>query len=98
MDTVTTEQIVVMGFDPNAGDILDISYLVETTSNLSLAIQDFVYSRVENGDTIVSADVGGTGTVTDIAVLQGVATSDITVQVHDLTQSIYQQQSQTGTI
>ena len=97
IDPVTHEPIVIRGFDPKAGDVLDISNLVETLDVVTNAINDFVFVRVEDGNTIVSADVKGSGQTTDIAILQGVSTA-VTVQVDDLTQTIQQQQNQSGIV
>jgi hypothetical protein len=90
------DPLVISGFDPGEGDILDLSSLIQTTDAVTQSIQDFVYSREEAGNTVVSVDVDGVGTqhqAYDVVVLQGV----IGVQVADIVQITQSQQNQSGT-
>ena len=73
---VVHEPIVIHDFSVAEGDILDLSSLIEVQDGMTIAIQDFVFSRTENGNTIISVDADGAGighAIQDVVVLQGVA-------------------------
>ncbi len=89
------QPVVISNFNA-AEDKLDLSSLIENSDcGVTTAIQDFVFSRTEDGNTIISVDKSGCGSASaavDVAVLQGV-----TVQhVEDIVQINQQQQNQSG--
>jgi hypothetical protein len=88
------EPVVISNFDSKE-DKIDLSTLVDcNTCDVSKAIQDFVFSRTENGNTIISLDKTGSGSASaavDVVVLKDV----IVNHVDDIVQ-IAQQQSQSG--
>ena len=89
------EPVVISNFDSKE-DKLDLSTLVDcNTCDVSKAIQDFVFSRTENGNTIISLDKTGSGSASaaiDVVVLKDV----IVNHVDDIVQIAQQQQSQSG--
>lgn len=50
----------VVGFNAEEGDALDLSLLIDSESDVTEAIQDFVFvTETEDGDTIISVDADG---------------------------------------
>ncbi|MBL8640082.1 MAG: type I secretion C-terminal target domain-containing protein, partial [Alphaproteobacteria bacterium] len=77
--------ITINNFNRAEGDILDLSGLIEVNSATNLAISDFVTSRVQNGNTIISVDADGRGsahTAHDVVILQGVTGVSVNDIVH----------------
>ncbi len=92
---VVHEPIVIHDFSVAEGDILDLSSLIEVQDGMTIAIQDFVFSRTENGNTIISVDADGAGTghaIQDVVVLQGVAD----VHLEDIVRVTTTDQNQSG--
>ena len=89
------EPVIIKNFDSKE-DKIDLSTLVDCdTCDVSKAIQDFVFSRTENGNTIISLDKTGSGSASaavDVVVLKDVIIS----HVDDIVQITQQQQSQSG--
>ncbi|MCB1558749.1 MAG: type I secretion C-terminal target domain-containing protein, partial [Alphaproteobacteria bacterium] len=89
------QPIVISDFNKDEGDILDLGGLIDVLDGTSVAIQDFVTSRVENGNTIISMDADGAGgnyIAQDVVVLQGV--SDVSVE--DVVRLTGHEQNQSG--
>lgn len=66
---------VIRDFNVNEGDVLDFSGLIHGFDPTQQAINDFVFARVENGGTILSVDVNGSGNAAaavDIVALEGI--------------------------
>ena len=92
---VVHEPIVIHDFSVAEGDILDLSSLIEVQDGMTIAIQDFVFSRTENGNTIISVDADGAGighAIQDVVVLQGVAD----VHLEDIVRVTTTDQNQSG--
>ena len=91
----TAQPVVINNFDV-AEDKIDLSSLIDNAAcDVTCAIQDFVFSRTENGNTVISLDTSGSGSASaavDVVVLQGVCVQ----QVEDIVQIAQQQQSQSG--
>ncbi len=96
VDTAVAPQPVVISNFDTAEDKLDLSGLVDGGDcAVTSAIQDFVFSRTEDGNTIISVDKSGSGSASaavDVVVLQGVTCN----QVEDIVQITQQQQNQSG--
>ena len=89
------QPVVISNFD-SSEDKIDLSTLIDSdTCNVTSAIQDFVFSRTENGNTIISIDASGSGSASaavDVVVLKDVVLN----QVDDIIQIAQQQQAQSG--
>ncbi len=80
IDTLSTHDASVIGFDAEGGDTIDISSLLdEAEDDVSGAISDFVSMREEDGNTIISVDLDGSGAgaAQDIVTLSGTIDLDI---------------------
>ncbi len=64
----------IADFNIEEGDQLDLSALLQNNDSVTDAINDFVYARESEGNTIVSVDTDGAGgnAAVDVASLQGV--------------------------
>jgi Ca2+-binding RTX toxin-like protein len=71
----------IKDFNIAEGDVLDLSELLGDINGFTqAAINDFVFATTQNGNTVISVDVTGSGNVANaqaIATLQGVATTDL---------------------
>ncbi len=71
----------IKDFKIGEGDVLDLSELLGDINGFTqAAINDFVFATTQNGNTVISVDVTGSGNVANaqaIATLQGVATTDL---------------------
>jgi large repetitive protein len=73
-------RVTVTGFNAAEGDRLNLSDVLHINDPVSQAITNFVYARVENGNTIISVNetgVGGAAAAHDVAVLNGVANTNV---------------------
>ncbi|MBL8642020.1 MAG: type I secretion C-terminal target domain-containing protein, partial [Alphaproteobacteria bacterium] len=89
-----TQPVVIADFDSQV-DKIDLSSLIDTGSVVGDAINDFVFSRTENGSTIISVDASGSGSASaavDVVVLKDV----IINHVDDIVEIAHQQQQQSG--
>lgn len=71
---------VIRDFSVNEGDVLDFSGLIQGFDSTQQAINDFVFAREENGGTILSVDVTGSGNAAaavDIVALEGIQHIDL---------------------
>ena len=78
----------IEGFNAAEGDSIDLSQILEGHDDVSQAITDFVYARVEDGATILSVDVSGSGNAAnavDFAKLSDVVDIDITEMLENKT-------------
>jgi len=95
VDATGQDPVVIRNFNVSE-DKIDISTLIETGAcDVTKAIQDFVFSRTENGNTIISVDSTGSGSASaavDVVVLKDVVVN----HVDDIVQVMHQQQSQSG--
>ena len=97
MTTVENDHqaVVITNFDAKV-DKLDLSTLVDSGNcAVTTAINDFVFSRTEGGDTIISVDASGSGSASaavHVAILKDV----IVNHVDDIVQIAHQQQQQSG--
>jgi T1SS-143 domain-containing protein len=73
-------------FNKLEGDAIDISALLQDQDGVTEAITDFVYSREENGSTIISVDTDGAAgpaQAVDIVQVDGVTGLDVQELFHD---------------
>ena len=71
---------VIKDFSADEGDVLDISSVIQNYDPLQNSIDDFVFSREENGGTILSVDISGSGdaqNAIDFVALEGVTNIDL---------------------
>ena len=92
---VPQQPVMISHFD-SATDKIDLSSLIDcNTCEVSNAINEFVFSRTESGNTIISVDATGSGSASsavDVVVLK-----DVTINhVDDIVQMNHQQQQQSG--
>ncbi len=94
-EPVAAQPVVISDFDATA-DKIDLSSLIDNSNcSVTNAIQDFVFSRTEDGNTVISVDKSGCGSASaavDVVVLQGVSVQ----HVEDIVQINQQQQNQSG--
>jgi Bacterial Ig domain len=90
-----TQPVIIKNFDLSE-DKIDLSTLVDCdTCDVTKAIEDFVFSRTENGNTIISLDKTGSGSASaavDVVILRDVVVNN----VDDIVQINQQQQAQSG--
>ena len=73
--TIAESAVTIQDFNVAEGDLIDLSLLIEAQSDITDAINDFVYVVEENGATIVSVDVDGAegpAEAVEVAKLEGV--------------------------
>ncbi|HAJ89427.1 MAG TPA: hypothetical protein DCM27_00170, partial [Rhodospirillaceae bacterium] len=89
------QPVLISNFDSKV-DKIDLSSLIDTENcAVTNAINDFVFSRTEGGNTIISVDASGSGSASaavDVVVLKDV----IVNHVDDIVQIAHQQQQQSG--
>jgi VCBS repeat-containing protein len=89
------QPVLITNFDSKV-DKLDLSTLIEANNcSVTNAINDFVFSRTEGGNTIISVDASGSGSASaavDVVVLKDMLVS----HVDDIVQIAHQQQQQSG--
>ncbi len=92
---VPQQPVLIENFDSKV-DKIDLSSLIDTnTCAVTNAINEFVFSRTENGHTVISVDSTGSGSASaavDVVVLKDVLVS----HVDDIVQMAHQQNQQSG--
>lgn len=71
---------VIRDFSVDEGDVLDLAGLIQNYDPTQQVIDDFVFSREENGGTVLSVDVNGSGDVSnaiDLVALEGLQNLDL---------------------
>lgn len=66
---------VIKDFSVTEGDVLDLSLLLETTSATQDTLNQFIFATEQNGNTVISIDLTGSGNVNNaqaLATLEGV--------------------------
>jgi hypothetical protein len=80
-DTMTEDSVdVIVGFNAEEGDVVDLSSLLGEYDETQDAIDDFVFQNVEDGHTTISVDVTGSGDALNaqqVVVLDGVSGLDL---------------------
>jgi hypothetical protein len=70
----------LQGFDAEEGDTLDLSVLLEGQDDVTDAINKFVYATEQDGGTVISVDISGSGdrsNAIDLARLDNTTAVDI---------------------
>lgn len=70
----------VADFDTGEGDVLDLSDFLQSYDPTTHAIEDFIFQREVNGDTVISVDTSGSGNAAnaqDLVVLESIAGEDL---------------------
>ncbi|MGH1375480.1 MAG: DUF5801 repeats-in-toxin domain-containing protein [Alphaproteobacteria bacterium] len=71
---------IIRDFSTDEGDVLDLAGLIQNYDPAQQAIDDFVFAREENGGTVLSVDVSGSGNSTnavDLVALEGLQNLDV---------------------
>ncbi len=86
-DTFLFEQSSVDGnvdrikdFNTGEGDVVDLSDFLQNYDPITEAIEDFIFQREVNGDTVISVDTSGSGNITnavDLVVLENIQGEDL---------------------
>lgn len=71
---------IIRDFSADEGDVLDLAGLIQNYDPAQQAIDDFVFAREENGGTVLSIDVSGSGNAAnavDLVALEGLQNLDV---------------------
>ncbi len=71
---------VIRDFSADEGDVLDLAGLIQNYDPTQQALDDFIFSRDENGGTVLSVDVSGSGdanNAVDLVALEGLQNMDV---------------------
>ena len=81
----------IRDFSADEGDVLDLDGLIQNYDPTQQAIDDFVFARQENGNTIISVDTAGLGNAAgavDLAILENVTSFDLDTSIKASTATV----------